>query len=45
VAGVGVGVELRLGFIGAKKFASEDCLEVVIQVLEQLGVLLAIAPP
>ena len=34
-----------LGFIGAQEFAAEDGLEVVIQVLEQLGVLQAMALP
>ena len=35
----------RLGFVGAQELASEDGFEIVIQVLEQLGVLQAVALP
>ena len=52
--GVGLGLGLGfasasaspgLGFVGAQEFAAEDGLEVVVQVLEQLGVLQAMALP
>ena len=41
----GVGVDPGLGFIGAQELASEDGLEIVVEVLEQLGVLQAMALP